>query len=201
MLLRLLVALAFCVAPLSASSEQATPAPKGWHVAGSKPADYSAGVGAPAHSGKDGAQLHSVAPQPTGFGTLMQNVDASLYRGKRLRMTAFVKSVDVAAWAGLWMRVDGSSGVLSFDNMSKRPIKGKTEWAQYSVVLDVPDTANRVAFGVLLQGSGSVSVDDFAFETVGSDVPTTGGRPGIRDVPVHIGEALPKSPQNLSFEQ
>jgi len=126
----------------------------------------------------------------------MQSVDASPYRGKRLRMTAFVKSLDVAAWAGLWMRVDGPGGVLAFDNMSTRPIKGKTEWAQYSVVLDVPDTAKLVAFGVLVQGSGSVSIDDFAFETVGTDIPTTG-----RHLPEIPGPDLPKSPQNLSFEQ
>jgi len=111
-------------------------------------------------------------------------------------MTAFVKSLDVAAWAGLWMRVDGPGGVLAFDNMSTRPIKGKTEWAQYSVVLDVPDTAKLVAFGVLVQGSGSVSIDDFAFETVGTDIPTTG-----RHLPEIPGPDLPKSPQNLSFEQ
>ena len=66
MVLRDVVALALCVAPLSASSEPSTFAPTGWHIAGSKPADYSAGVGAPAHSGKNGAQLRSVAAQPTG---------------------------------------------------------------------------------------------------------------------------------------
>jgi hypothetical protein len=120
----------------------------------------------------------------------MQMFDAGQYRGKRLRVTGFVKTLDVVDWAGLWMRVDGAAGqVLAFDNMVNRPIHGTTEWAQYSIVLDVPATAHAVGFGVLLNGAGSVLVDDFAFDTVGSEVATTGTH------------GLPSSPRNLDFEQ
>jgi hypothetical protein len=174
----------------SVSIRAAEPTVAGWYLAGSKPADYSVSTESQAHSGKQCARLGSVAPRPTGFGTLMQMFDASQYRGKKLRVTGYVRTLDVVDWAGLWMRVDGVAGqVLAFDNMVKRPIKGTTEWVQYSIVLDVPATALAVGFGVLLNGAGSVLVDDFAFDTVGPEVATT-GTPG-----------LPSSPRNLDFEQ
>ena len=53
--------------------------------------------------------------------------------------------------AGLWMRVDANDGgVLVFDNIWDRRIGGTTDWAWHGVVLDVPDTAALVAFGVKL---------------------------------------------------
>ncbi len=175
---------------LSLSIRAAEPTVAGWDLAGSKPADYSVRTESQARSGKQCARLASVASRPTGFGTLMQMFDAGQYRGKRLRVTGFVKTLDVVDWAGLWMRVDGVAGqVLAFDNMVNRPIHGTTEWAQYSIVLDVPATAHAVGFGVLLNGAGSVLVDDFAFDTVGSEVATTGAH------------GLPSSPRNLDFEQ
>ena len=131
----------------------------------------------------------------------MQMFDASQYHGKRLRMTAFVKTLEVTEWAGLWMRVDGSDGkALAFDNMEDRPIKGRTGWRSYSVTLEVGDAAQAIAFGVLLAGGGRVFVDDFSFEVVRSDVPITGflrPRGGTRP----LEGAQPASPRNLDFEQ
>ena len=71
------------------------------------------------------------------------------------------------------MRVDKGSAVVSFDNMADRPIKGTTAWQNYEVVLDVPQDATGVAFGILLNKSGSVWLNNVQFEDVGVDVPTT----------------------------
>jgi hypothetical protein len=59
-----------------------------------------------------------------------------------------------------------------------------------NVVLDVAETADSIAFGVLLVGSGRVWLDDVTFEPVGQDVPTTGGE--IR--------RQPTTPVNLDFD-
>lgn len=179
--------LTFCLASTLAASQ---PVPAGWMLAGDKPTEYAVSIEATAHSGKNAARLACIATQPSGFGTLMQMFDAATYRGKRLRLTASVKTLDVSGWAGVWMRIDGASvPPLAFDNMQDRPIKGTTEWAQYTVVLDVPDAAQAIAFGVLLRGAGSVWVDDFDFKMVEPQVATTGKPP------------LPRSPQNLGFEK
>jgi hypothetical protein len=125
-----------------------------------------------------------------GFGTLMQEFSAGQYAGKRVRLRASVKAEEVADWAGLWMRVDKGSTAVSFDNMAERPIKGTTTWQDYEVILDVPQDATHIAFGILLSKSGSVWLNGVKFESVGLDVPTTGKAP----------KRLPEGPINLNFE-
>ena len=176
---------------LAVSLVLAAGAPAGWYISGSKPADYESGIDAQAqYSAHPSAYLKSKAAEIDGFGTLMQNFRADQYAGKRLRLKAFVKIEGVQEWAGLWMRVDKGRDVVAFDNMQDRPIKGTSGWQQYSVVLDVPQDATGIFFGVLLRGSGSVWMNSVKLEPVGVEVPTTGsGTPQDR-----------KHPTNLDFE-
>lgn len=167
-------------------------APKGWFIAGSKPAEYESGVDtAASYNGHASAFLKAKTPSVDGFGTLMQDFRAGHYLGKRVRFSAFVKAGGLQDWAGLWMRVDKGSQQLTFDNMQDRAIKGTTNWQRYDVVLDVPADATGVFFGVLLSGSGEVWVNGAKFETVGPDVPTTGA----------ITAQKPDEPMNLDFEK
>lgn len=157
---------------LLAIAQAATP--KGWLIAGSDVASYEANSVSEAHTGRGSAQLRSVKT-PKGFGTLMQSIAAQNYAGQRVRLTAWVKSESVGGWAGVWMRVDApSESAVSFDNMQDRPIKGTTAWTKYSVVLDVPARSSNIAFGILVDGAGSVWLDDLAFEVVDESVPVTG---------------------------
>ena len=175
-----------------------TSPPAGWILAGSNPGDYSAAVDAAVkHSGAGSGSLRSNAADETEyrFGTLMQQSAPGAYRGKRVRMSAFIKATDVTAWAGLWMRVDGpsrngSSPPLAFDNMVDRPIKGTSDWTRYAIVLDVDAKATNLAYGVLLAGGGAVWLDDVSFEVVDARVPTTGT----------AAEEPRRSPINLGFE-
>ena len=169
--------------------------PDGWIRAGSAPADFDMGTDPSfAHTGKASGYLKSKIAKPTGFGTLMQMCKADQFLGKRVRMSAWVKSENVMSWAGLWMRVDGpeASRMLAFDNMQSRPIKGTSGWSQYEIVLDVAPEAKDIAFGILLDGPGGVWLDDINFEVVDQSVPTTGADTG--------GELAPK-PKNLAFEE
>jgi hypothetical protein len=168
--------------------------PKGWFPAGSHPKDYEMTIDRKVtHGGKASASLQSIAAAPAGFGTLMQSFKADAHRGQRVRMSGFVRAKGVADWAGLWMRVDGTKNeMLSFDNMQERAVKGTSDWRKYEIVLDVPDAAEQIAFGVLLTGKGQLWLDDLKFEVVGKDVPTTGGPPKQR---------APQGPKNLDFEE
>ena len=166
-------------------------APTGWFLAGTKPASYEAGTDASAaYNGHPSAYLKAKEPDPGGFGTLMQDFRADKYVGKRVRFSAFAKSDGVQSWAGLWMRVDKEKDSVAFDNMMDRPIKGTTGWKKYDVVLDVPQDATGIFFGVLLDGPGIVWLNSTNFEVVGADIPTTGGK----------GSKLPDGPTNLNFE-
>lgn len=89
------------------------------------------------------------------FGGFGQIIDAYEYRGKQVRMIAYMKSEEVKQWAALCMRVDGPKGeVLSFDNMHDRPIKGDSDWNHYEIVLPVPTNSLDIFFGPFLVGKG-----------------------------------------------
>jgi hypothetical protein len=179
--------------PLStqAQSPKSPGVPEGWSLSGSNPDNYETGVDPQAsYNGFPSAYLKAKQPAREGFGTLMQDFSAGQYAGKRVRLRAFVKAEAVSDWAGLWMRVDKGSTMLSFDNMMDRPIKGTTTWQNYEVVLDIPQDATGIAFGILLNHSGSVWLNSVKFESVGLEVPTT----------AKAHTRLPEGPTNLSFE-
>jgi hypothetical protein len=87
----------------------------------------------------------------------------------------------------MWIRVDGESKVLAFDNMQKRPIKGTTGWQKYEIVLDVAANSQKIAYGVLLDGEGSVWLDDLQFQVVSKSIPAS-------------GSFLLDKPENTNFE-
>lgn len=179
------------------SQAAANEVPEGWVVAGTAPQDYQVSVLPEKREGNNVVLLESVAnPNPSKFGTLSQYCSADQYLGKRVRMTGYLKSENVKNWAGMWFRVDDSKQKdlsLSFDNMSDRPIKNTTDWKKYEIVLDVPQEAGAMVFGVLLEGSGKVWISDISFEVVDQSVPTTNM--------VKERAALPQGPVNLDFAE
>jgi hypothetical protein len=166
--------------------------PQGWFLAGTKPAEYEAGVdGDQLYQGHASAFLRSKTHTVDGFGTLMQSIRAEQYKGKRVRLSGLVKSQEVVSWAGLWMRVDQGKNMVAFDNMQDRPIKGTAGWQRYEVVLDVPPDSTGIAFGILLDGAGQVWLSGAKFDVVGTDVPSTGAG----------GRKVPDNPINLDFSE
>ncbi len=141
---------------------------KGWFLAGSEPGSYTIGLDKTIYkSGASSAFIESTNKEIKGFGTLMQTSSAMEYLGKRIKMTAFIKSENVSNWAGMWLRVDSKQKkILSFDNMQNRPIKNSTDWTKYEIVLDVPNESGSLNFGILLGGTGKVWFDTIKFEVV-----------------------------------
>lgn len=171
--------------------------PSGWFCAGSKPQSYTMGIDKGAgQNSKNAATIKSIDKTIDGFGTLMQQINPKKYLGKRVRMTAYVKSENVTIWAGLWFRVDqpNSPIPLSFDNMESRPIKGTTAWKKYEIVLDVPGNASLMAYGALLSGTGQIWFDNVTFEIVDKSVQTT-------DIKKTTNTSSPEVPTNLDFEK
>ena len=164
--------------------------PTGWRLNG--PRHYFATVtedGGPAR----GRVVVIIGHKPAAttrpdFSTLMQRVQARPFHGKRLRLSANVRTQGLTGWAGLWMRVDsdrGDGSHLAFDNMEDRAIRGTTEWRRYEVVLDVEPGAHAVAFGILTSGEGETEVHDVRLEEVGTNVPVT-GRALLQEAPVNL---------------
>jgi hypothetical protein len=153
--------------------------PTGWTYHATKDEDYEVAIDeTEKHSGTQCAILRSIVSAPTPFGNLMQYMSADEYKGKRLQMSAWVKT-DIEEGTGqLWLRIDGdwksSMKAGCFDNMDDRPIKGATKWKKYSLVVQVPEAATGIAFGLFLHGKGRVWLDDVSFDVVSQSVPLTG---------------------------
>ena len=201
--MRRLLAVALIGIPLVATAAtlaaQTGDLPQGWFRAGDHPGDYEMRMDPGAgRTGKASATIKGKGPSPAGFGTLMQSIQAGEYRGKRVRLSGWVKAAGIAQWAGLWMRVDGPTppgsnfpASLAFDNMQDRPVKGTSDWKRHEIVLDVAPEATFISFGILLSGVGQAWIDDLSLDPVGRDVPLTG---------LALQGAPHKEPVNLDFE-
>ena len=103
------------------------------------------------------------------FGSATGTFPLEVARGKRLRVTGFIKTEDVSGYAGLWWRVDGESktGPLAFANLKDLAPKGTTDWKQYELEIPVAEKATAIWFGVLLAGSGTAWFDSMKVELDG----------------------------------
>jgi transcriptional regulator with XRE-family HTH domain len=165
----------------------------GWFKAGNKPNSYNVGLDRKIFkSGGSSAFMVSTEKKIDGFGTLMQSCSAKEYLGKRIKMTAYVKSENVAVGAGMWLRVDSklTKNPLSFDNMGDRPIKGNTDWTKCEIILNVPEESGTLNYGVLLIGTGKVWFDDISFEVADK-----------QDIKTTRMDLIPDKPSNIDFEK
>jgi len=169
--------------------------PEGWSVSGSRTEAYAMGVdeaeGAALIRCKYGADDPAFTDKFNAFSTLMQSITADAYRGKRIRLTADLKAVDVDGAAAMWMRVDGArKDSLRFDNMETRSadgvLHGTSSWSARGIILDIPDEADSIHFGFYLRGTGSAWARDFDLSEVGEDVSVTAGSRPERSKPINL---------------
>ena len=202
--LPLAIALLFFGAITYASPINADP-PKGWFSNGSHVKNYEISVDTNVkHSGRASARIKSIADTPAdGFGGFMQLFAADAYHGKRVRMSAWLKSENANSLQ-LWFRLDGAKSMFGFDNMDNRGVKGTSDWKKYELTLDVPANTVNIAFGAFIIGTGQGWVDDFQFETVGQEVATTNMlSPEQMKEEMERPQSTKQRPQpaNLNFEE
>src|SRR4051795_12004022 len=165
------------LAPLAAHAQ----VPTGWQAVTDGSGEYAVSADVARRDGGQGyagASIKANVASPRGSAMLAQSVRADAYRGKRVRLTGFLKTIGVnEGTAVLFMRVDGDGTVQTSDFMENRPLMLTTDWARQEIVLDVPRNAVGFTYGFMLGGSGQAWLDDVQLEVVSEDVPTT-GQPG-----------------------
>jgi len=105
------------------------------------------------------------------------------YAGKRLRLSAQVRSQGASTWAGLFL---GEGDNLLLRNLASGVGAGEprlpmgassqsadSDWKDVSVVVQVPQDAGPVVLGVALVGEGQVWARNLRFDVVGEQVPVT----------------------------
>lgn len=111
------------------------------------------------HSGRWSVRLQRDATSANSFSTLTVGVPLE-FTGKTVELRGYLRTEQVSEFAGLWMREDGETTSLAFDNMQSRQIKGNTDWTEYSIKLPVNPDATQLFFGVLVVGTGKAWADD-----------------------------------------
>ncbi len=106
--------------------------------------------------------------QRESFGVATATFPVKDAAGKKIRFSGYIKTQNVTSgWAGLWWRVDGSSGVLAFDNMHDRGVAGTTDWKHCEINLPVAEDAKNINFGAILTGGGTAWFDELKIELDG----------------------------------
>jgi hypothetical protein len=154
-------------------------APPGWFVPSlPKDANYLAEIR------REGCRTYGscavvMAPLnvPRPEGNLMQSFSAAAYRGKTVRLVAWlrVESFFVAPAIGLrlpnpedraqmWMTVERANRKSGFsDNTDDRPVRSQN-WTRVEIEGPVDDDAQFINFGFLSTGGGRVWIDSVSFD-------------------------------------
>jgi hypothetical protein len=110
----------------------------------------------------------ATAAASDSVGNLMQSFRAAAYRGKTVRLRAWVR-VEAGGpgdRAQMWLRVDRPNGKVGFlEDMDGRPVRA-AEWTNCEIVAEIDSDAQFVDFGVRSMGRGRVWVDDVSFDIV-----------------------------------
>lgn len=133
---------------------------------------------------QQGRYALSMASDGTGekFVSAVHVINKKL-NGRNITLTGYMKTDAVKGTAGLWMRIDGKTSALAFDNMGKRPVTGTTDWKKYEIELPYDkESAERICVGVLLVGSGKVWIDNFRIAIDDND---------LDEAPAYTRTALP----------
>ncbi len=171
--------------------------PEGWHFSGKEKESYACGLDpATVVDGKPSLLIQRPqGDQAAGddFAGLVQIFDAKSFSGGKVSFNARLKASQITGSGTIWMRVEGAGGMLAFDNMETRErngaLRGDSDWVQRRIVLDVPQSAERIVFGCYLSGTGSLWCAELSIEkATEQDEPTT-------------TLAIRKTPENLDWSK
>jgi hypothetical protein len=119
-------------------------------------------------SGVGCAVVLAPANAPRPVGNLMQSFSAEAFRGKTVRLRAWLRleGLDPEDHAQMFLTVDRTNRQLGFsDKMDDRPVRS-AEWTQCEITGEIAQDAKFIMFGFMSIGRGRVWVDDVSFEIV-----------------------------------
>jgi len=118
----------------------------------------------------------------SGLGVLSATIDAKPYHNKRIRLSSYVRTENVAVWAAMWMRIDDKAGKPLTSCLKDKPrdtlmdnllTTGTAEWTKQEIVLDVGEESQTISYGIFLDGMGKIWISSPIIEVVDKTTPTT----------------------------
>lgn len=188
-----------------ASAASPNEKPTDWGITGSNTEGYTLQTDRlrPLSGGACAALLAIPDADTSRFGALFQAASARGFVGKRLELSGYIASHDAPAGASLWLRADAADGTtVGFENTLPRGIRGTQDWTYQNIVMDVPPEAAVLMYGAILNGRGTLYVDDLQFRIVDENTSVTARPIPIRARPrAGAGSQISVVPRNLDFEQ
>jgi hypothetical protein len=189
-----------------------------WGLRGSAPSDFVVTLDREVRTNGKGSALISSRRDTAGYATMFQTSAATPVRGKRVEFSADIRTRGATGGANLLLRAEDARGrTVAFDNMvssyigdqrpyqfGNRGITGDSEWSTHHVVVDIPDEARVITYGLSMFGAGKAWIDNARLEVVSNEVATTA--PDIRQSPAPLSvmpinpASLTRSPRNLDFD-
>lgn len=178
-------------------------------------ADYEASLDHKVlHAGHASLVLRSLRAGAADYAA-RQDVRADAYRGKRVRLSGWVKPDHAENGGTLWLRVDMNNGDYILDSMldltaRDQAAKDINGWTRCALVADVPQDALGISFGLRMKGTGEIWAGGLTFEVVAKSIPTTtierrpyrvasGKEAALQQLRARYAKA-PLRPVNLGFE-
>ncbi|QNE41413.1 peptidase S41 [Hymenobacter sp. NBH84] len=158
------------------------------------------------HQGKYALRMQDSQAKQGQFGVATLRIPAQ-YAGKSVTLKGFIKTEGVSEQgsAAIWLREDGSSGSVAFKNTQDQPMRGTTDWKQFSITLPLEEQAEYILFGGILAGTGTAWFDDL--ELTIDDKPlsavatrTMSVKPAARDTAFQQASGI-TFPKKLSTQQ
>jgi Peptidase family S41 len=121
------------------------------------------------HSGRWAVRLDRRQAAAGSFSALTTAIPMD-FGGNTVELRGWIKTENVAGFAGLWLREDAHGNAVEFSNMQQQNLHGTHDWQSFTVRLPLNDGGDRLVFGALLSGTGVVWVDDLELRVDGKPV-------------------------------
>ncbi|MBO0359799.1 hypothetical protein J0X19_17690 [Hymenobacter sp. BT186] len=130
------------------------------------------------HQGRYALRMQDSKATAGQFGVATLRIPAQ-YQGKSITLKGFIRTEGVSEQgsAAIWLREDGPNGSVAFKNTQDQPMRGTTDWRQFSITLPLEEKAEAILFGGILTGTGTAWFDDLELTIDGKPLPALATRP------------------------
>jgi hypothetical protein len=150
--------------------------PKGWLTYASPLNGYE--IGAAVSGRREGTRSACIQARgkrnSSDNAFIFQKFDGKVYRGKRVRLTAFTKTEGISGQCGIRLMVmDSHQKELFSEDTYDLDSAVNHDWVKREVVVQIPHQAGVLMIYFELLGGGTAWMDQPHFEVVDEDVPLT----------------------------
>jgi serine/threonine protein kinase len=147
--------------------------PRGWQFSSREPDAYESGLDM--GEAVEGASAYIRSKRAGAEAAeLSQTISAEYLQGRRIRVSAMLRSRAVEDVAVIFVRMNDPAGDAAVETSSQPALRGTNHWTDMTIVFDVPRPTAEITFGFRLKGAGLIAADEFTFEIVEANVPLSG---------------------------